>query len=261
MKQEIKIAYLFSDLLDFDGTRGDVLYMVHRLQEHGFTVQITDHLVGETIDVREFDFVYAGVCPQKYETLYLTHLKKDVVGLAEYIESGKVMLAVEQSFLFLGKTRTYKKEVTELLQILPFTVEQLDHYAIGNLLLNVQIADFSSKVNGFINTRYQFQTIKGEQSGNAQSHPLGNILLGIDFLWKRGNEGYCYKNFIGTQLRGPVLPRNYDFCDYLISMIVGENVLGNLPSKLEMAAKAKITADCEAFIESGEQKKEYVYVS
>lgn len=257
MKETYRILYLCSDLLDFDGTRGDVLYLVSRMKQRGIGVEVIEHQLGEKIDVTEFDFIYGGVCPQKYEALYLKHLKEDITGLKEYIMNGKPMLAVEQSFLFLMKElTTEEKEAEELLGVLPITIEKRKGYTIGNVLLDVKLDDFHSKINGFINTRYYFSLCEKAKTIKA----FGDILLGIDFLWERGYEGIVYKNFFGTQLRGPLLPRNYDFCDYFIEKITGET-LAPIPSELEQKAKDKLTADCERFIESGEQKKEYVYIN
>jgi CobQ-like glutamine amidotransferase family enzyme len=90
--------------------------------------------------------------------------------------------------------------------------------------------------------------------------PFGQVLLGKDYLWEKGYEGFVYKGFLGTQLRGPILPRNYDLCDYLISQMTNM-MLPKIPSSLEKSAKARLNQESHVFIESGEQKKEYNYVS
>lgn len=252
------ILYLCHDLLDFDGTRGDMIYFLHRLSEHGIAYTYKEHLVGEKIDVRNYDFIYAGVAPQKYEKLYLKCLLEDVTGLSEYIEAGNVMLAVEQSFLFLGTSLEKDGEKQPLVGALPLEIKEMSEYTIGNILLDTVLQHdekikLDSKINGFFNSKYTFV-------GDKNLQYFGKILLGQGYLWERGYEGFVYKNFIGTQLRGPILPRNYDVCDYLIEAMVGQK-LPSVSSHLEKKAKEKLTEDCEAFIESGEQKKEYVYVS
>ena len=256
--KEYDVLYLCHDLLDFDGTRGDMIYFLHRLSEHGIKYRYKEHLVGEKIDVGNYDFIYAGVAPQKYEKLYLKCLLEDITGLSEYIEAGKAMLAVEQSFLFLGTSLEKDGEKQSLVGALPLEIKEMKEYTIGNILLDTTLQQgegikLQSKINGFFNSKYTF-------AGDGNSQHFGNVLLGQGYLWERGFEGIVYKNFIGTQLRGPLLPRNYDVCDYLIETMVGQK-LPNISSNLEQKAKEKLTQDCEAFIESGEQKKEYVYVS
>lgn len=254
MMQPYKLLYLCADLLDFDGTRGDMLYLQSRLKERGIPHTVTMHQMGQEIEVTDFDFIYGGVCPQKYEGLYLDFLKQKVKGLQAYIQGGKPMLAIEQSFLFLGESLADGKTTTPLVGALPISVQTQESYTIGNILLDVKQAGFTSEINGFINTRYKFT------SAGEGAKPFGNILLGKDFLWETGVEGLVYQNFFGTQLRGPLLPRNYDFCDFLIEKITGEPLLP-LESKFEKLAKAKLTEDCKAFIQSGEQKKEYHYIN
>jgi len=256
MNKRYRILHLFADLLDFDGTRGDMLYFLSRLTSYGISYEYVAHHVGEHVDVNAFDFVYAGVCPQKYEMLYLHHLQQDVIGLKSYIERGKPILAIEQSFLFLGTELIADGMRMPLLGVLPFSLEQLDDYAIGNILIETKSDAFTSKINGFINTRFAFTL-----PTSTLLQPFGTVRLGIDFLWERGYEGIKYKNFIGTQLRGPILPRNYDLTDYLIKVMLGVHILPVIDVKLEQAAKDKLTADCEAFIANGEQKKEYIYIS
>lgn len=259
MAKKYKILYLGSDLLDFDGTRGDMLYFLSRLKAYGIAYEYVEHHITDSIEVEAFDFIYAGVCPQKYEMLYLQHLQTNIHGLAAYIESGKPMLAIEQSFLFLARQLTFQNEETQpLLGILPLEIYQRQTYAIGNILLATAFDDFHSKINGFINTRYTFTTAADVEEERSS---LGTILLGVDFLWERGYEGMRYKNFFGTQLRGPILPRNYDLTDYLICLMMQEATLPAIDSTLDLRAKEQLTADAEAFIASGEQKKEYVYVS
>lgn len=253
MKQ-YKILVLFSDLLDFDGTRGDVMYMTHRLTLYGINFICHYHLVGEVVDVRAYDFVYAGVCPKKYEKLYLRQLSQSVIGLKEYITSDKPFLAIEQSFLFLGRSVNTSDEDVAFLDILPFKVTKRQNYTMGNILLHTTLAhDFVSEMNGFYNSEYDIEL-------DANVQPFGNILLGQDFLWDRGYEGMAYHQFIGTQLRGPILARNYDFCDWLIQQMVIEP-LGDIDSNLDKTAKAILTKECYAFIESEEQKKTYTYIS
>jgi len=256
MTKQYKILYLCADLLDFDGTRGDMLYFISRLKAYNIAYVYVEHQLGEPVDLTDFDFVYAGVCPQKYEDLYLSHLRTDVKGIAAYIASGKPMLAIEQSFLFLCQALHTPIDTINLLGVLPLTITQLEHYAIGNILWQSNSADFNSKINGFINTRYYFDLGQDETLA-----PLGQIRLGIDFLWERGFEGIRYQNFFGTQLRGPILPRNYDFADYLIKLMLQVTALPRLDSTIEAEAKEKLTVDCESFIASGEQKKSYIYVS
>lgn len=257
MNKKYKLVSLCHDLLDFDGSRGDMLYFMSRLDAYGIAYEVLMHNTGDAIDINDFDFVFMGVPPQKYEDLLLKQMLQKISGFKEYIESGKVMFAVDQSFLFLGKALVIGDKQKTLCDVFPFYVFQQADYIVGNILLeNEKSREMYDNINGFFNSRYAFELPKF-----AGYEPLGKILLGKDYLWERGHEGLIYKNFIGTQLRGPVLPRNYDLCDDLIRRMTGEKELPTIDSDLEIAAKDQLTKDCQHFIETEEQKKEYVYVS
>lgn len=47
--------------------------------------------------------------------------------------------------------------------------------------------------------------------------PFGKVLYGAGNDGKSGYEGVVYKNVIGTYLHGPLLPKNPQICDWLIS--------------------------------------------
>ena len=255
-QKKYKIVYLCADLLDFDGSRGDMLYFINRLKAYNISFEYVEHKTGTKIDLADYDFVYAGVCPQKYENLFLQELQKNIQGIKEYIENGGTMLAIEQSLLFLAEVLNNEEGQKPLIGVLPFTIKQESTYTIGNILLDTELTNgFTSKINGFFNSRYTFVL-----PDKSILKPFGRILLGQGYLWERGYEGVVYKNFVGTQIRGPVLPRNFDFCDYLIEKMLAKP-LPQIESTLEKAAKDQLTKDCEAFIASDEQKKEYVYVS
>ncbi|TLG74175.1 hypothetical protein [Culicoidibacter larvae] len=250
-----KILYLCYDLLDFDGSRGDIMYLAHRLDQYGFEYEITYHQTNTAIDVRDFDFVYIGVAPIKYYPLFLRQLQEYVSGLKEFIEADGMVLAIEQGYKYLGKELVKKDgEVVPLAGIFDFNVVQMPEYTIGNALLKVTIDGFTSRINGFVN--YDIDAVF-----DLENTPFGDIELGIGRF--NGVEGMIYKNFIGTQLRGPILARNYDFTDFLIAKLQGIE-MSDLPivdSRLEIDDKRVLTEDCEAIIKSGAQAKEYNYVS
>ncbi|GBU10562.1 glutamine amidotransferase [Erysipelotrichaceae bacterium] len=251
--KKLEILYLCEDLLDFDGTRGDMLYFLSQLEARNIAYTLTKHQTTEKISVSNYDFIYAGVVPQKYEKLYLSALKENISDLNTYIDSGKVMLAIEQSFLFLCKSITEG----EYLNFLPYTIVKEANYTIGNILLDVNIVGengkkFKSKINGFVNSRYHVSIPNKEK--------FGKIRLGQGYFWESMQEGAVYKGLIGTQLRGPILPRNFDLCNYIIEQITKKE-LAPIDNLLEKKAKEQLTADCQRFIDSGEQKKEYTYIS
>ncbi len=74
--------------------------------------------------------------------------------------------------------------------------------------------------------------------------PFGRVLYGSGNDGKSGYEGVVYKNVIGTYLHGPLLPKNPQICDYLITKALerkyGEANLSSLDDAEEIQANEYI---------------------
>lgn len=47
--------------------------------------------------------------------------------------------------------------------------------------------------------------------------PLGKVLYGNGNTGESGYEGVLYKNVVATYLHGPLLPKNPQLCDYILT--------------------------------------------
>ena len=54
--------------------------------------------------------------------------------------------------------------------------------------------------------------------------PFATIIKGNGNNGEDGTEGVVYKNAIGCYFHGPLLPRNPVIADYLLSLVVGEEL-------------------------------------
>jgi CobQ-like glutamine amidotransferase family enzyme len=72
--------------------------------------------------------------------------------------------------------------------------------------------------------------------------PLAEVVKGFGNDGESGFEGARYKNVFGTYLHGPLLPKNPEFADHLISLALarryGEGALAPLDDALETRAHA-----------------------
>ena len=76
---------------------------------------------------------------------------------------------------------------------------------------------------------------------------LGKILCGVGNNTKDDGEGLIYKNLVGTNLHGPLLPKNPKLADFLIKTALqkkyGEEIsLKELDDSVEMAANSYIVS-------------------
>ena len=78
---------------------------------------------------------------------------------------------------------------------------------IGNVIIKSEL--FKREICGFEN-HYSKVDIK-------EYKPLGEVVAGNGNQKNGKTEGLIYKNFVGTNLHGPVLPKNPELSDYLLS--------------------------------------------
>ena len=95
----------------------------------------------------------------------------------------------------------------EGLNLVDIYTEQEEGRLIDNIVLKSDLVKMP--VVGFEN--------HGGRTYINNNKPFGRVLYGSGNDGKNGYEGVVYKNVIGTYLHGPLLPKNPQLCDYLIT--------------------------------------------
>ena len=102
---------------------------------------------------------------------------------------------------------------------------------------------------------YAFKTKEGIEIIGFENHsgrtylgtgvePLGKMIKGYGNNGEDGTEGVRYKNTFGTYSHGPILPKNPQFADFLISKALenkyGKTELAPLDDILEEKARKQV---------------------
>ena len=172
---EINICHLYPDLLNVYGDVGNILILKHRAELRGIKVNTVNVSMGDIFNADNYDIVFFGG-GQDYEqgivSPDLIKLKKS--SMEQYIESGKVFLAICGGYQLLGKYYTTPDGVQlEGLGILDIYTEGGDKRFIGNTIIHNE--DFNETYVGFEN-----------HSGRTYINdllPLGKVKVGY------GNNG------------------------------------------------------------------------
>ena len=88
-----------------------------------------------------------------------------------------------------------------------YTEQGKDYRLIDNIVLESELSDMP--VVGFEN--------HGGRTYIKDQKPFGKVIYGSGNDGQSGYEGIIYKNVIGTYLHGPLLPKNPQICDYLLT--------------------------------------------
>lgn len=231
---ELNICHLYPDLLNVYGDLGNILVLKYRAEQRGIKVNILNLSLGDPFDASKYDITFFGG-GQDYEQSIvsedLNNSKK--LGLTEYIEAGKVFLAICGGYQLLGKYYTTPDgEKLEGLGLLDIHTEGGDTRFIGNTV--IQNEEFNETYVGFEN--HSGRTYIGNDL-----KPLGKVIAGYGNNGEDGYEGCIYKNCYCTYFHGSLLSKNPELADRLITSALSnkyeEIQLEPLDDSLELKAK------------------------
>ena len=233
---ELNICHLYPDLLNVYGDLGNILILKHRAEARGINVNLINLSLNEPFIKENYDIVFFGG-GQDYEQSIVS---KDLIdhkkeAIKNYIEEDGVFLAICGGYQLLGKYYTTGNgEKLNGLDILNIYTEAGDTRFIGNTSI------FNEEYN---ETYVGFENHSGRTYINNLK-PLGKCINGYGNNGSDGYEGCIYKNTFGTYFHGPILSKNPELADRLITLALSKKdssfSLKPLDDTLELKAKETI---------------------
>ena len=204
---KITIGHLYPDLLNLYGDRGNIQCLMKRCQWRGIEAEtIPFELEGE-IDFSKLDIVLLGGGSDREQMLVCEKLKEIQKDFKAYVENYGVVIAICGGYQLLGNYYKTEQGTMKGLELVDLYTEQGEGRLIDNIVLQSDLLDMP--IVGFEN--------HGGRTYIKDNKPLGKVLYGAGNDGKSGYEGVVYKNVIGTYLHGPLLPKNPQLADWLIS--------------------------------------------
>ena len=211
--KELKLLYLYPDMLELYGDYGNIQVLKYRMEKRNIKLIVDRYSIGDSMpNFAEYDIVFAGGGADNEQSILSEDLIKYKEEIKEAVNNGTFFLLICGAYQLFGK---YYKGVEG--NIIP-GLEIFDYYTeaepdrrkrcIGNIVIDVKIGDLDTKVIGFENHGGQTYDIKS---------PFGKVLYGNGNKFEDIEEGYMQKNVIATYLHGPLLSKNPDVADYIIS--------------------------------------------
>ncbi|AUN16529.1 glutamine amidotransferase [Clostridium botulinum] len=231
---ELSICHLYPDLLNVYGDIGNILVLKYRAEQRGIKINVSNVSIKDSFPINKYDIALFGG-GQDYEQSIVSkdmvETKKD--DLTEYIEKGKVLLAICGGYQLLGKYYTTPEgEKLDGLDILDIYTEGGDIRFIGNTVIKNE--EFNETYVGFEN--HSGRTYIGNLK------PLGKVIAGYGNNGEDQEEGCIYKNTFCTYFHGSLLSKNPELADRLLSTALknkyGDEIeLEPLDDNLEFKAK------------------------
>lgn len=232
--RKITIGHLYPDLLNLYGDRGNIACMMQRCIWRGIDAETIEFNTGDAIDFTKLDIVLLGGGSDREQMIVCHNLLEIRESFQAYVEDNGVVIAVCGGFQLLGKYYSTKQGNIEGLNLVDIYTEQGEGRLIENIILQSELCDMP--VVGFEN--------HGGRTYINDNRAFGKVLYGLGNDGKSGYEGVVYKNVIGTYLHGPLLPKNPQICDWLLSKALerkyGSAELSELDDSQEKEANAYI---------------------
>lgn len=210
----MKVEVLFSEVCNLNGDFQNVEYLRQTMPEAQF---VFTALGQEPAFAKERpDIVYMGTMTEAIQRRVIDKLMPYKERIEALIESGVVFLVTGNACDVFCKSIDYvtEKISKEGLGVFDLTVK-CDHFNRYN-------GKFMGEVDGItvIGFRSQFSMMHGDNSSGY----FGKNLRAMGMNPGTDLEGVRLKNFFGTNVQGPILALNPEFCEHLIRLAGGEAV-------------------------------------
>lgn len=205
---EINIIHLYPDLLNLYGDKGNIACMQKRLEWRGIKANVLQCTNKDSnIDLKSADIIFVGGGSDREQEIVCNKLLEKKDEIKEYVDDNGVLVAVCGGYQLLGKYYQTSNTKIKGLGILDIYTDAGETRLISNVVLECD--KFSQPIVGFEN--HAGRTYIGDCT------PLGKVKFGNGNTGGSGYEGVLYKNVIATYLHGPLLPKNPQLCDYILT--------------------------------------------
>ena len=210
--KELKILYLYPDILELYGDYGNIQVLKYRLEKRGINAIIEQYSIGDNSpDFNSFDLVFAGGGADQEQGILADDLIKYKDNIKEAINNGVFFLLICGAYQLFGKYyKSADGDIVPGLEVFDYYTEAINDRkkrCIGNIVIEANLNGKSTKVIGFEN--------HGGQTFDISS-PFGKVLFGNGNKFGDTEEGYFQNNVIATYLHGPLLSKNPELADYII---------------------------------------------
>ena len=209
MPKKITILHLYARDMNIYGDNGNVQVLKKRIEWHGYIPVVIEYNPEDTLpDLSTVDIIVGGGGQDSGQGV----IHKDLLSigglLRDAAENNLPMLMVCGLYQLFGHSFTTQDgSVLEGISILDTTTVAGSERLVGNLTIETEA----------FGTITGYENHSGQTTLGVHAKPLGTVTLGAGNNSADGHEGVFYKNVIGTYLHGPLLPKNPEIADYLIS--------------------------------------------
>jgi len=229
------VGWLYPDLMNIYGDRGNILTLLRRAEWHGFEASVVELGRGAATQMGEVDVFFFGGGQDREQALIYDDLREfKQASLQQAVESGAQVLAVCGGYQLLGHYyQTGDGERYDGIGLIDVRTEAGKKRFIGDVVV-------LSAIDGLTpSTLVGFENHSGRTFLGPNARPLGKVLKGHGNNGSDHQEGCVQGGVIGTYMHGSLLPKNPHLADHLIAGALrrrGGGALSHLDDSAELAA-------------------------
>lgn len=213
----LKIAWLYPDLMSTYGDRGNVIVLQKRCEWRGIGAEIVPVTLETSLkSLRSGDLIFMGGAQDRQQKLAgEDFLKRKGPLVKEMVDKGIPALFVCAAYQFVGHYyRPYQGSDIPGAGIFDLTTEHPGDQAkrlIGNV-----VAEALNPIELTGVTIVGFENHGGRTTLGPKMKPFARVITGGGNNGNDGYEGAVYRHSIGSYFHGPILPKNPKIADWLI---------------------------------------------
>ena len=229
------VGWLYPDLMNIYGDRGNILTLLRRAEWHGFEASVVELGRGAATQMDEVDVFFFGGGQDREQALIYDDLREfKQASLQQAVANGAQVLAVCGGYQLLGHYyQTGDGERYDGIGLIDVRTEAGKKRFIGDVIV-------LSAIDGLTpSTLVGFENHSGRTFLGPNARPLGKVLKGHGNNGSDHQEGCVQGGVIGTYMHGSLLPKNPHLADHLIVGALrrrGGGALSHLDDSAELAA-------------------------
>ncbi|MCR5088927.1 MAG: glutamine amidotransferase [Oscillospiraceae bacterium] len=208
---KLKIGHLYPDVLNLYGDSGNIRCLQQRLKWRGIESEVTRLSIGENAKLNEYDLIFIGGGQDFEQEVLLSDLRTGKAAeIRAAVEDEVCFLTICGGYQMLGQYyETYDGVRCDFIGALDLWTIGSKQRMIGNTVFRCSESAGGTLLVGFENH-------SGKTWLGSGLSPLASVVVGFGNNGEDKTEGVRYKNVFGSYSHGPLLPKNPDFCDYLL---------------------------------------------
>ena len=233
------VGWLYPDLMNIYGDRGNILTLTQRMRWRGWDATVLELPKGREAGLEEVDvFFFGGGQDREQAIVYDDLLERKALPLGRAIANGAAMLAVCGGYQLLGHYyMTADGERLPGIGLVNLHTEAGSTRHIGNVVVETGGLGLEPA------TLVGFENHSGRTMLGAGLKPLGRVRAGAGNNGEDGTEGLAEGTIFGTYLHGSLLPKNPHLADHVILSALrrrGVEALEPLDDSLELEAHRRV---------------------